>query len=45
VATGKSLRSFDGHTGGANLLLYAPDGKRLVSGSKDHSIRVWKVKK
>ncbi|KAE9400478.1 WD40 repeat-like protein [Gymnopus androsaceus JB14] len=30
-----------GHTGWVNSVAFSPDGRRIVSGSSDHSVRVW----
>lgn len=38
------LRLLDGHTETVLTLAVTPDGKKVISGSKDHSIRVWDVK-
>lgn len=38
---GKEVRRFSGHTGLVKCLAFSRDGKRLVSGSDDKSIRVW----
>lgn len=35
------VRMLQGHTNGITQLLTAPDGKTVLSASKDHSIRVW----
>jgi RNA polymerase sigma factor (sigma-70 family) len=42
VATGKSLHILEGHTGKVTCLAYAPDGKKLASGSQnDPNVRIW----
>ncbi|KAF9063798.1 hypothetical protein BDP27DRAFT_1231516, partial [Rhodocollybia butyracea] len=35
---GEAMR---GHTSGVNSVAFSPDGRRIVSGSSDMSIRVW----
>ncbi len=30
-----------GHIGGVNAVAYSPDGKRMVSGSLDNTLKVW----
>src|SRR5262249_50986455 len=35
------VRRLDGHTNAVTRLLTTPDGKRLVSASYDHGVRVW----
>ena len=39
--TGKLVRSFRGHTGLVSSVAFSPDGRRLVSGSRDHTVKVW----
>src|SRR5262249_26522761 len=39
--TGKVVRSFRGHTGLVTSLAFSPDGRLLVSGSRDHTVKVW----
>jgi WD40 repeat protein len=41
--TGKLVRSFRGHTGLVTSVAFSPDGQRLVSGSRDHTVKVWDV--
>ncbi|HJZ55272.1 MAG TPA: serine/threonine-protein kinase [Gemmataceae bacterium] len=43
--TGKLVRTFRGHTGLVSSLAFSPDGKRLYSGSRDHTVKVWDVSK
>ncbi|CCM05582.1 uncharacterized protein FIBRA_07810 [Fibroporia radiculosa] len=37
----QSLPAFDGHTGGVLSVAFSPDGRHIVSGSRDNTIRVW----
>jgi WD40 repeat protein len=39
--TGALLRNFRGHTGLVTWVAFTPDGRRLVSGSRDGTVRVW----
>jgi WD40 repeat protein len=39
--TGKLVRSFRGHTGLVSSVAFSPDGRLLVSGSRDHTVKVW----
>ena len=41
--TGRIVRSFRGHTGLVNTVAFSPDGLRLVSGSRDHTVKIWDV--
>jgi WD40 repeat protein len=43
--TGKLVHSFRGHTGIVSSLAFSPDGKRLYSGSRDKTVKVWDVSK
>ena len=42
-AGGKPIRTFRGHTNVVTSLGFTPDGLRLVSGSRDHTVKVWDV--
>jgi WD40 repeat protein/serine/threonine protein kinase len=41
--TGRLVRSFRGHTGLVSSVAFNPDGRHLVSGSRDHTVKVWDV--
>jgi WD40 repeat protein/serine/threonine protein kinase len=41
--TGKLVRSFRGHTGLVSSVAFSPDGRRLVSGSRDGTVKVWEM--
>ncbi|KIW68720.1 hypothetical protein PV04_04644 [Phialophora macrospora] len=43
VQTGALLDQLAGHEGPISTLAFTPDGRYLVSGSWDHTIRVWSV--
>ncbi|MCX5637545.1 MAG: protein kinase [Planctomycetota bacterium] len=41
MATGHEIMTLYGHNGTVTSLLFSPDGKRIVSGSADSTIKVW----
>ncbi|KAL9105506.1 MAG: hypothetical protein Q9227_009336 [Pyrenula ochraceoflavens] len=43
VQTGQLLDQLSGHEGPISTLAFSPDGNTLISGSWDHTIRLWSV--
>src|SRR5205085_1673029 len=43
LATGKERATFRGHTSSVSSVAFSPDGRTLVSGSYDHTVKVWEV--
>ena len=41
--TGKEIRTLTGHSGAVLSVAISPDGKTIVSGSKDKTIKVWNL--
>ena len=41
--SGDCLRRLEGHIAPVGALLFLPDSKRLLSGSADHTLRLWNV--
>jgi len=42
-ASGRQLARFEGHTGCVNVVAFSPDGRHIVSGSDDNTLRVWEA--
>ena len=40
---GPLMQRFGGHTDTVTALALAPDGRRLLSGSKDKTVRLWEI--
>jgi WD40 repeat protein len=43
AANGNQLKSFSGHSGSVRSINFSPDGKYLLSGGTDATIRLWNV--
>jgi len=43
VASGKLVTTLNGHTNWVISLAFIPDGSTLVSGSSDHTVRLWPI--
>jgi WD40 repeat protein len=41
--TGKPVRNFRGHIGLVSSVAFTPDGRRLISGSRDRTVKIWDV--
>src|SRR5262249_31824364 len=41
MPSGKEKLSFQGHTGTITGIAFAPDGKKLITGSQDHTLILW----
>lgn len=41
LTTGQQVKTLAGHANWVGSLAFSPDGKHLVSGSSDHTIRIW----
>ena len=41
VASGKLIRTFEGHEEGVSAVAFSRDGARLLSGGYDHTVKLW----
>ena len=41
--SGRLLRSLEGHTGAVRAVAVSPDGRTIVSGSRDRTVKVWEA--
>ena len=41
VSKFKCLKTLKGHSYIVNSIAFSPDGKRIISGSSDHTIKIW----
>jgi WD40 repeat protein len=41
VMSGQDTLTLKGHTGEVSSVAFSPDGKRIVSGSWDQTLKVW----
>ena len=44
IAQNRMRAMFKGHTNEVNSIDFSPDGRSLVSGSDDHSVRIWNLR-
>ncbi|MBK6996062.1 MAG: hypothetical protein IPH31_14475 [Lewinellaceae bacterium] len=39
--SGREFQSFCGHTGAVSAVAFSPDGKQVLTGSRDNTAKVW----
>ena len=45
VATGRNIKTFEGHQDWVTEVFFHANGKYLLSSSDDHTIRIWDLKR
>ncbi|RYZ83291.1 MAG: hypothetical protein EOP06_20255, partial [Proteobacteria bacterium] len=43
LKTHKRTLTLKGHKDGINIVAWSPDGKRIASGSDDHTVKIWRL--
>ena len=43
MATGKNIRTFEGHSEPVNSAMFSSDGKYIVSASQDKTVKIWDI--
>ena len=43
AATGKCLKTLEGHSDDVRSVAFSPNGKMIVSGSRDDTVKLWSI--